>query len=224
MEGIDISLAYWLADLSKVEKGLNLPDGYIERLSEGDDWSYVIKAHALTEAYTVHAIGRSTDQRLSGLWDRLSFTGPASKIGVAKSLGLLDESSVSFGERLSRLRNKLTHGVDHPEFSLVNYFEKNPNGDLQGFASDIMRLVFEERDQDLEAVLVSMLAEMPREILSLAHLAFIARILFALEPEEQARAHDELRSPKVAIGIIAIVLVAILGASSPGQEGPPSPG
>jgi hypothetical protein len=211
-----MSLAYWLADLSKVETALKLPADYIERLGEGDDWSYIIKAHALTEAYTVHAIGRSTDPRLSGLWDRLPFSGPASKVSVARSLGILDDSSVSFAERLSRVRNRLTHGVDHPEFNLIDYLERSAKGDLQGFASDIMRLVFDDRDQELEALLVSMLSEVPREILSLAHLAFIARMLFVLEPAEQARATEEMQSPKVVIGVIAVVLVAVLGASAKG--------
>jgi hypothetical protein len=207
-----MSLAHWLADLSKVEKALGLPDGYIEHLSDEDDWSYVIKAHALTEAYLVHAIETSTDKRLAGLWDRLPFSGPAGTISIAKSLEIVDEACGSFAERLSHLRNRLTHGVGHPKFSFTAYFASSNNRDLQGFARDIALMVFEERNDELERLLVSMLAEIPKEVLSLAHVAFIARILFALEPAEGARGADQASSAAPIIAILAIVLAAVIGA------------
>lgn len=205
-----MSLALWFADLSKLETPLGLPIGYIERLDQEDDWSFVIKAHAVLEAVLGHAIA-SADPRLVDVFERLPFGGgPASKIGLAKALGILDPSSSAFVARLSILRNRLVHDIALIEFHLDQHVSQASESERTQLAADIAELVTGEREPDLTESILMLLNGSAKEVLALAHLAFIAKILFKLDPDEKAAAEGKASAVPPWVLILTIVIVALI--------------
>jgi hypothetical protein len=119
-----------LADLLQqhardLENSLGLTPGFFHSLLlQGDDWSFVIKAHALVEAgVTFHLVEAVGDARLAMPVAHLPLGGAAGKLGFAKALGILDRSQVRFALYVSRLRGNLVHDVRNVAFSLDGYVE-----------------------------------------------------------------------------------------------------
>jgi hypothetical protein len=104
----------WREALRRMARDLGVPENLIAELfDEPNDWSFIIKAHALieaalTEVLTV-AIGR---EQLRGVVSRMS-TGDKrqGKLAFAKSLGLLGKTVLRFVETLGRIRNQFVHDV-----------------------------------------------------------------------------------------------------------------
>ncbi len=71
---------HFFADLSGLEQNLNLPSGFLERLVEEDDWSFLIKSHAVVEAALTHLITSRADPSLRPLFLRLPLEGRFSEI------------------------------------------------------------------------------------------------------------------------------------------------
>jgi hypothetical protein len=71
--------------IAQLESRLALPSGFFWELLRGDDWSFVVKTHALLEAVVsqvlVHSVG---DERLSESLYRLPLS---TKLKMSKSLG-----------------------------------------------------------------------------------------------------------------------------------------
>jgi hypothetical protein len=91
-------------------------------LKFGDDWSFVIKAHAVIEA----AISQMIVERLgmTSLQDfvyRLTLLGKTGKVDLAQTLGLLNAKQVHFIRWFSELRNCLVHRVENLDFSFASY-------------------------------------------------------------------------------------------------------
>jgi hypothetical protein len=112
--------AIWFAENVRLETALGLPTGFIEHLVEEDDWSFVVKAHALLEACATELLVRSSDSRLTPIFKSMQLGGGrASKMEFVRALGLLDDPAISFVRWLGELRNRIVHDVRHVGFSLV---------------------------------------------------------------------------------------------------------
>jgi hypothetical protein len=111
--------------LSSIEQEFGLKDGFFLELGRGDDWSFVIKMHALIEAMVshllTHAIG---DTRISEFFERLELSNPRTgKIALAEMLELLESPERRFIRLISELRNRLVHNVRNVNFNLQAYYE-----------------------------------------------------------------------------------------------------
>lgn len=95
--------------VARLEKELELPDGFFQSLLKEDDWSFLIKLHALFEAaisyVVVHKLGCAA---LDGTFARMAMSG---KIEFAMALGLIDGMERGFIVQLSQLRNRCVHNV-----------------------------------------------------------------------------------------------------------------
>lgn len=118
--------------IHKLEGDLGLRVGFCEAILKEDDWSFIVKLHALLEAAISHLLtetlciatqGYDADQvDKSALskhfaWVELS-DKRRGKTSLAHSLGLLFETEVRFINHLSELRNTLLHDVRNTSFSL----------------------------------------------------------------------------------------------------------
>jgi hypothetical protein len=109
--------------LSHLEARFGLPPGFLKALYAEDDWSFVVKAHALVEAVvsdllTSH-VGR---QSLKPIFERLELSETSTgKLAFVKALGLLRAEELGFVKRFSELRNRLVHNVRNVSFRFDSY-------------------------------------------------------------------------------------------------------
>jgi len=109
----------------RIEKDLGLKEGFLEGLRREDDWSFIIKTHALFEAAIAHllckALGRD---ELIGVLGYLELSDKRrGKVAFADALGLLQKTDKRFLSSLSELRNELVHDITNANFDLRAYLQ-----------------------------------------------------------------------------------------------------
>lgn len=120
-----------------LEQELALPANFFEHLFKEDDWSFVIKLHALVEAATsrliVSQLGRP---ELHDFVARLELSGTSiGKAPLATALGVFDSDERRFTRALSELRNSLVHRVENVRFSFPAYVESLDKNQKEKFYS-----------------------------------------------------------------------------------------
>lgn len=109
----------------------NIKDDYLEKLTflsnliEGDDWSFVIKSHALIESLITELILlKISDNRLKKVISRISLHGETvSKIAILKIYNLLSADEIKLIIRLSEIRNSIVHNYENLSFTFEKYAE-----------------------------------------------------------------------------------------------------
>jgi hypothetical protein len=110
--------------LAVFNKHLRLPENTTFGILNGDDWSFVIRSHAIIEGLVSALLATHLDPRLVPLFDRLELGDVNSgKLAFAKALELLNSDQRRFVSLLSTLRNKLAHNPRHLSFDFDVYFE-----------------------------------------------------------------------------------------------------
>lgn len=111
---------------SQFEERLGLRAGFFNTLIAEDDWSFVIKLHALVEACLTHAIcsaiGRPELEQIVAHLDTAN--NRSGKLAFAKQLGLLDKTHRRYVTALSQLRNEIVHNVHATDFSFERHWER----------------------------------------------------------------------------------------------------
>ena len=94
-------------------------NAFFADLTKGDDWSFVIKSHALMESViTQSLIKRAGDPRYQNMYERMSI---ARKVETLKDLGVCSSQQKKFIDFYSALRNRLVHNIDELSFSFETY-------------------------------------------------------------------------------------------------------
>ena len=118
------SFEVFLEGLHFVEKELGLDHGFLIDLAHEDDWSFVIKAHALVEAAVSHQLASVLDPRLRPVFDGLELSDArAGKIAFARALELNSSKERRFIRRFSELRNSLVHDISRVSFTFREHVE-----------------------------------------------------------------------------------------------------
>jgi hypothetical protein len=144
------------AELRGCESELGLPDGFLDRLVLEDDWSLVIKAHALVEATITHLLTAAVDVRLRKVFERLELSDrDKGKIVFAEALGLIGGAERRFIRQLSEVRNKLVHDVRQVSFTFDNYLQSLDKNQRSSFLDAVCGFLDPgpERDRYQELVL-----------------------------------------------------------------------
>ena len=116
----------WLVDTIGVSDTF-LTDTFIDGLTDDDDWSFVIRFHALLEAGLNHLlVTHFNDHRMNDLLSDLSTNGRTGKIAYIKRLDLLSPAARTFIRVFSVARNNAVHDVRQTRFSLRAYAESLP--------------------------------------------------------------------------------------------------
>lgn len=111
-----------------VERELGLREGFVASLYGEDDWSFVIKLHALLEAALTHALVQYLKQpALQDIISRTPLSDKATgKIEIAKALRMLDKPTRRFLSCFSELRNSIVHDVSKVEFGFSAWLHAMP--------------------------------------------------------------------------------------------------
>lgn len=110
-------------NISKLEKELSLPKGFFDTLLNENDWSFIIKLHALFESSISYLltdyIGKTN---LIDIFSNLELSNKKTgKIAFAKALNLLEKDERRYISFLSKLRNTLIHNIQNVNFDLQSY-------------------------------------------------------------------------------------------------------
>ena len=132
-----------LATLTEIEKELGLPAGFLFALYGEDDWSFIIKSHAVIEAWVSVELTRALkDNRLTPVFESLELsTADTGKLAFAKALGLLTDRQRRFIRRLSELRNRLVHNIRNVSFELRDYVQHLDTNQLKSFVEAVTHFV-----------------------------------------------------------------------------------
>jgi hypothetical protein len=135
--------------IAELEKELGLPNDFYLNLEKDDDWSFVIKLHALLEAaisgLLVEVLGY---QELLEVISQLEMSNNTTgKIALVKALGLLDSEYRTFIRKLSEIRNKFVHDVSNVGITLQEYVNRPGQLDAltKAFSLGIEKIEFDER-------------------------------------------------------------------------------
>lgn len=124
--------------VSQLEEKLGLKTGFFDRLLAEDDWSFVVKLHALMEAAVSHLVCETLTISMKD-YSAQFFDKPllakllayaelsnkrTGKTTLARSLGLILDYQRDFLYHLSELRNDLVHDVRNVSFQLTDYVAK----------------------------------------------------------------------------------------------------
>ena len=108
-----------------LEKNLSIREGFLESLKREDDWSFIIKVHALLEAAISHLLCEALGHKqLSEVFSFIELSNKRSgKIAFVKALSLLDKPDRRFIISLSELRNQLVHDISNVDLDLKKYVD-----------------------------------------------------------------------------------------------------
>ena len=143
--------AYEAAQL--ISKELSLPNDFAVCLLRDDDWSFVLKSHALIEACVMHAFDARFQER--SIRKFLKDLSMAKRVDLAQQLGVLSEDMLGPIRTLSRIRNDLAHDVEQVKFTFDTYlansdkrnafhgnFLRNPSGTFEIGGKKVQRRTF----------------------------------------------------------------------------------
>jgi len=119
-----------------LEKNIGVPPGFVEALVNEDDWSFIIKLHALFEAACTHLLlFHFNEPGIAIVISRLELSDKAKgKLALLKGAELLGNDDRAFISKLSELRNSLVHDVTNTEYSLIGLVESFNSNQLTKFA------------------------------------------------------------------------------------------
>lgn len=107
----------------KFEKELELPNGFFMNLLKEDDWSFVIKFHAIFEtAATFILVKISRNDNLETPFSNLELSNKKTgKLAFLKAYDILDAEERGYISLLSELRNMLVHNIKNVGFNFETY-------------------------------------------------------------------------------------------------------
>lgn len=125
--------------LKSTAEHTKLPKAFFESLLDSDDWSLVIKLHALVETALNNLITVSIgDNRLLEIVMRLDTSDKQrGKMAFIKALDLLPVEARAFVHKLSELRNDLVHNISSFDFSLEKWIREMSQPDLTNFTKSL---------------------------------------------------------------------------------------
>ncbi len=109
----------WEGAITTFGKRVGLPRGFVHSLAQEDDWTFVIKIHALYETALTHILATTFGN--VKLREALAEIAMVDKLKHASACGLFDKEDSGMLRALSNLRNKLVHSVDQVAFSFPAY-------------------------------------------------------------------------------------------------------
>ena len=104
----------------------NLPDSFLEDLLKGDDWTFILRLHALLEtAITWSLEVHFQPHPIGDFLTKLNLSGKgSSKLELADQLGILDQDSNKFISGINSIRNRLAHNIRNLSFDLERYVDE----------------------------------------------------------------------------------------------------
>ena len=137
--------------IDEVRSGVIGCNEALAMLAKEDDWSFVIKSHALIETIiTQMIVEHSGDNKFEKIIKRLPLSdSQIGKAALCKELGLLNKTEISFIRFYSELRNSLVHNFENIHFNFQRYLREIDNNQKKKFYSNVLWFVKDEKDKSL---------------------------------------------------------------------------
>jgi hypothetical protein len=125
--------------IRQFEEQVGLPENLFLYLPNEDDWSFVIKLHALFEGAATHVLsirigGGCLEEELS----HLDFAHPRfGKTRLLRRLGVINAPQAKFLQLLSETRNRLVHSVQNVAFSFDEHVEAMDENQFAAFCDKV---------------------------------------------------------------------------------------
>ena len=160
--------------------GLKGKHNLLFSLLEEDDWSLVIKGHALIESVITELILLQTNEnKLKPIIERLPLhDSQASKIKILKIYSLITVEQSRFIKKLSELRNNLAHKIENINFLFdehVKTFDKNQSKFW------IKSLTWYAEDQETRETYSKAAIENPKFAIWMAIFMFVSSFVIQVE-------------------------------------------
>jgi hypothetical protein len=173
---------------------LKAPPGSLVSLVFADDWSSVIRSHALVEGAVTVMLSDVIDERLRDTFAKLELgKEDTGKLAFAKALNLLTDADRRFVRMLSSLRNRLAHDMQHLTFTFADHVGKMDKQQRDAWVTSLHAPVHQKWTTDWRKVCL----EMPKiavlyNVHSLCSLALTEAQMGAITREESANALQEM--------------------------------
>ena len=130
-----------IEEFARMEVHLDLPEGFLLELLKGaDDWTFILRLHALVESALEYLIVASLERpELDGWVIRHNIGGRTGKLALASALGVVDDADRGMVEGLADIRNRFAHRVQMTATTLGDYWAELPVPERTKLARWIVR-------------------------------------------------------------------------------------
>ncbi|MGG6463221.1 hypothetical protein [Solilutibacter silvestris] len=176
-----------------IEERTGVPEGFFDNLKSEDDWSFIIKSHALIEASCSQLLTEKFENReLLDVFSRLELGDKQSgKIAFIKSLELLESPERRFISSLSELRNMLVHNVRFTNFDISTYVHGLDKQQKKSFVQNFgYAYLPEKEDEDYESDFQTIIKK-PKETIWKGLKLVLAILSLQIESIELKRQMDQ---------------------------------
>lgn len=151
--------------------------GFFRKLIDEDDWTVIIKLHALLESVLSHALADALKHpELISLFAELPMSDARfGKVKFLRELNLIADEHMKFIYRLSQLRNEMAHDARNVTFSLKDYVGKMQPNEIKAFFNAI---VGKEFAQKWTPERLAEYKETPKKTLVLGTFSVLATLIF----------------------------------------------
>jgi len=103
--------------IESLSETLGLHPRFLHDLAEeADDWSFIVKLHAVIEAAVNELMATKLDKPVADVIERLNVSF---RIDILQASGAISRDDAQRMQTLGKLRNKLAHRVEHTNFELI---------------------------------------------------------------------------------------------------------
>jgi len=167
-----------IEEVRKIEKKIQLPDGFFDALLSEDDWSFVIKAHALLEAICsellIELLGNTSFSKVVYRMELSNkYTG---KMAFLEACDILNKEERSFIVSMSTLRNELVHHIKNTRFSFREYIGSLDSNSKKNFIEAMGYVFHSDESGKVEGTDREYVLKEPKKTVWLS-LQFIAAIV-----------------------------------------------
>jgi hypothetical protein len=136
-------------DITAIENRLGIRLGFLAALETEDDWSFVIKSHALIESLSAELLTAYFDlPSLIDVFSKLPLSvKETGKVAFLAKAELLTKHELQFIHGLSRLRNELVHNIRNTDFSLISYIAALDPNQRDSFVSHLGWAIHDEHNK-----------------------------------------------------------------------------
>lgn len=122
--------------IARLESELALPNGFFDALKNAEDWSFIIKCHALVESACSFLLTAYFDNpNYEDIFSRLEMSdNKKGKVAFLRAAGLVVPEEARFIIGLSELRNKFIHNIRGVAFSLSEHVSSLDKNQRRAFA------------------------------------------------------------------------------------------
>jgi hypothetical protein len=115
---------------------LGLPDNFLTKLYKEDDWSFIIKSHALIESVCTRLLCfHFNEPKIEKIYASLPLNNMKSgKLGFLFELELIDKNNIRMIKFLSEIRNSIVHEIRLSNFTLSDLIKSFDQNKFKNFA------------------------------------------------------------------------------------------